>query len=222
MGSGKGGAGGGGGGGAPTSEPAPPAQAADEVLDVADEPSSGVIAGKGQLAEELPLEQREVIRHYTGLTSSTPFTMISAEDLNFYLRGGHTLITAAEAKLYKQYQKELNKNLSKIRSYRGDVYRVIQDKSGTIASKYSPGNIVKQNDFLSTSRSRVAAVFPYDRATRGKTRFKIQSKTGKPIEKISNHPREHEVLFRSGTSFKVTSKTWNTQQETWDITLTEL
>jgi hypothetical protein len=109
-----------------------------------------------------------------------------------------------------------------LRDYRGETYRVINDRTGDIAAKYTPGNIMRHQDFLSTSRSPSPSYQPFASARSGQTRFIIQSKSGKLVENISEYTAEREVLFRSGTKFKVTSKTYNTARGTWDITLTEI
>jgi len=238
MGSGKGGAGGGGGGGGgPTKQPAQPAQPAEEVLDpidkegynLYDDPAmiddvnpGGTLTGTGKMASNLPEKDRQAIEAYTGkyVTGGERFAQITAEDLNSYLRTG--TISNSLKNPAKNYAKELNKNLSKVRSYKGETYRIVRDSGGGIAQKYTPGNIVRQPDFISASRSTMASSFPYARAKQGHTRFKIQSKTGKPIEDVSRFPGEMEVLYKSGTKFSVTSKTWNQARNTWDITLTEL
>lgn len=228
MGSGSGGSGGGGGGGGELGQPAPPSQSAEEVLgparvlDTSDINPGGQITGQGELVENLPTQDIETIRSYTGGAMVKPKVMaLKADDLNSILREPYTAPQVMK-KAARVYEKDLNMSLSKVKSYKGETYRVIEDSGGAIAAKYSPGNIVKQNEFISTSRSPNAAAFSYTRARSGSTRFKIQSKTGKPIEKTSYHQTEHEVLFRSGSRFKVTSKTWNEARNTWDIGLTEI
>lgn len=240
MGSGKGGGGGGGGGGgeAPTEGPAPPGQSAEEVLGEGDnfEPTEidkilgtaeidanpgGRVVGKGKLAENLSEQDQATIRSYTGgMTTRTDVAPVTAEELNSILRNP----AAASQRMQqaaKIHKKDLNTSLSKVKSYKGETYRVISDPKGGVAGKYTPGSIVKQNDFISTSRATNASSFPYAKVS-NMTRFKIKSKTGKPIEKIAHHRGEQEVLFRSGTSFRVTGKKWNQPRQSWDITLEEI
>jgi len=238
MGSGKGGAGGGGGGGGgPTKQPVQPAQPAEEVLDpvdkkgynLYDDPAmiddvnpGGTLTGTGKMASDLPEKDRQAIEAYTGkiVPGGEKYTGLNAEKLNEYLRGAD--YPGEMVKRARNYTKELNANLSKVRSYKGETYRIVRDSGGGIAQKYTSGNIVRQPDFISASRSTMASSFPYARAKQGFTRFKIQSKTGKPIEGVSRFPGEMEVLYKSGTKFSVTSKTWNSARNTWDIELTEL
>lgn len=235
MGGGKGGsAGGGGGGGGEAAGGAPPPETVKlpkkseiyESMVVGTDPTinpGGKLVGKGVKAENLSAEAQKSIKAYTGskVPGGERFS-VKPEQLNKVLRGETSGLTKAKVSQAKAYQKELNESLSKLRSYKGETYRTISDFDSKIASKYIPGKIVRQPEFTSTSRVPSASYKPFHGASSGSTRFKVQSKTGKLIEKISEYKAEKEVLFRSGTNFKVTSKTWNPGRGTWDISLTEL
>ena len=69
-------------------------------------------------------------------------------------------------------------------------------------AKYSVGEVVTEKGFVSSSRDefeRFDSARPH--------RLLIHSKNGKIIEKISVLPLEYEVLFKSGTKFKVLKRT---------------
>ena len=231
MGSGKGGGGGGGGGG--------PSQPASELLGSAgnydyetltrDRPHliddvnpGGVLTGKGKLIQDLPAKDQATIRSYTGGALQKEGVLpLKAEELNEILRSPAGLQPAFRVKAANIHSADLKRSLSKLKSYEGEVYRTINDVGGKIAAKYKPGKIMRQKDFLSTSRSTDASIFSYARTT-GSTRFKIKSKAGKSVEQISNFKSEREILFKAGTKFKVESKVWNEGRRTWDISLTEV
>lgn len=251
MGSGSSNASGGGGGGGASAQQGPgappqPVQPFDNPTQIAnytqpDDPSvnpGGQLVGPGVDVTKLTKYEQEAIEAYTGKWIKTAegarFKGLNAEELNRYLydrdgfiqrlkNKGKTpgeiadLLTRAEG-----FKTELNAHLAKVRSYSGEVYRVINDSSGALAGRYVPGKIVTLNEFVSTSRSLNASSFPFIRAKTGKTRFIIQSKSGKMVEKISEFTTEREVLFRSGTSFRVVSKTYNKSRQTWDIRLAEI
>lgn len=251
MGSGSSNASGGGGGGGAAAQQGPgappqnipPHQTANQLTDFIepDDPTvnpGGQLVGPGVEVTKLTKYEQEAIEAYTGKWIKTAggdrFKGLNAEELNRYLydrdgfiqrlkNKGKTpgeiadLLTRAEG-----FKTELNAHLAKVRSYRGEVYRVIDDYGGSLAGRYVPGKTVTLNEFVSTSRALDASSFPFIRAQTGKTRFIIQSKSGKMIEKISEFTTEREVLFRSGTSFRVISKTYNKSRQTWDIRLAEI
>lgn len=95
--------------------------------------------------------------------------------------------------------KELNKALEKLPPYVGVTKRGAILKQSDIAL-YKPGMVVEERGFMSTSKSK-----PWNG-----TKFVVHGKTGRDISKLSTHPGEAEVLFRSGTRFKVVSNDGDT------------
>jgi ADP-ribosyltransferase exoenzyme len=94
----------------------------------------------------------------------------------------------------------LNNAIEKLPTYSGTVYRKADLTSGT-AAMYKKGMIVEERGFTSTSKN-------YGTWS-GSYRFTIVSKTGRDVSRISSHSSEAEVLFRSGTRFKVTGVNGN-------------
>lgn len=191
----------------------------------------GQLVGEGGLVENMPKEVQDSIVAYTGgeVTGGARFGRMSAEELNRVLRDPEFReslgrLDPARLKIADAYQKELNRSLDRLRSYKGEVYRTIDDATGNIAKKFEPGRPYKFDEFLSTSRSTNPSYKPFADARRGQTRFKIEAtgKGGKWVEKISEFTPEREVLFKSGSRFMVTSRKFNAQRGTWDISLREI
>lgn len=94
----------------------------------------------------------------------------------------------------------LNAALDKMPNHVGTVYRKA-DLSAEVASLYRPGMIVEERAFTSSSKN--------SGEWGGNHRYEISSLTGKDVSRMAIHPSEQEVLFRSGTRFRVISKTGN-------------
>ncbi len=88
---------------------------------------------------------------------------------------------------------KLNSALDKLPSHRGEVTRGTHLDEEMI-SLYKPNMIVEERGFTSTSTGEGFG---------GNVKFKITSKSGKDIKKLSTHQSENEILFKSGTRFKV-------------------
>lgn len=95
--------------------------------------------------------------------------------------------------------KHLNRALDKLPAYKGEVTRRVPFDTNTmmkIDQLYPVGMIREERGFTSTSKDT-------DKWT-GNVVFKIMSKSaGKDISRMSLHSNEQEVLFKSGTYFKV-------------------
>lgn len=127
-----------------------------------------------------------ILREYTGH---------SAQQINAELRSNKPSLKALS------FARILNRALNKLPSYRGKVWRDIDLPEKTLA-KYFVGEVVTEKGFVSSSRDefeRFDSARPH--------RLLIHSKNGKIIEKISVLPLEYEVLFKSGTKFKVLKRT---------------
>lgn len=90
--------------------------------------------------------------------------------------------------------KALNTALDKMPIAKGTFYRKA-NLPPDIAALYKPGKIVEERGFTSTSMN--------SGTWSGDYRYTIHGKTGRRISGISMHPSEAEVLFKSGTRFKV-------------------
>lgn len=116
------------------------------------------------------------------------FTQYAFQETNKALRKKVT------TRAIRRHVKVLNEALKKLPPHEGTTHRSA-DISRSVAKKYKPGMIIEERGFLSTSKSN-----------RGESdNFEIRGKTGRDISALSHLPREQEVLFRSGTRFRVLS-----------------
>ena len=97
----------------------------------------------------------------------------------------------------KAKQALLDSALSKLPDHKGEVFRGVDKKMN-----FEVGAVVKDGGFSSSSPNKDIATINFS----GGTLFKIKSKTGKNITDMSRFRSESEVLFKSGTGFKVTGK----------------
>jgi hypothetical protein len=116
------------------------------------------------------------------------YTYTAHECLNRYLRQ-----TDVKSKSVDYYVDRLNQTLDKLPDYEGFVVRGATLPI-EIKAQHSKGKIVTYEAFTSTSTKSK----PW-----GDQTFLIYSKTGKPVMNISMANSEYEVLFKSGTKFKV-------------------
>ncbi|MET8878369.1 ADP-ribosyltransferase [Nocardia sp. NPDC004604] len=162
---------------------------------------------KAPTAKELGLTDEEyaAISRYTGS---------GYKDLNEALRSGN--LTEEQAARVR----ELNAALDKLPNYEGEVNRKVQLPADVINS-YKKGEDITEDAFTSTSR------FGENNKFDGNTEFTIISKTGKPIENMSNYgpwsgQNEGEILFKSGTKFRCLENTVDPKTMRNVITLVEL
>jgi hypothetical protein len=130
----------------------------------------------------IPTEDLVAVRGYT----SSDYRMI-----NKALRSGNP----EELARLDAYIKTAESGLNQLPSHEGQVFRGTNLKP-EVAVSYSPGEIVTERAFLSSSVSKNSAFA-------GNTEFIIESSNGKRISFLSEFPKEEEVLFSPGTRFKV-------------------
>ncbi len=101
-----------------------------------------------------------------------------------------------------KYVKGLNNALDKLPEFKGQVWRKT-DLPSDVAESLQPGNVAILRGFTSTSKS--------PNVWSGQYTFVIEkSFSGRDVAKISQHPHEQEVLFKSNTGFLVTKRSGNT------------
>lgn len=111
--------------------------------------------------------------------------------LNKALRHG------AKTQAQHDYAVGLNAALDKLPPHKGTTYRGSTVPSN-IAALYQPGMIVEERGFTSTTTDP-------NMKFGGDFKFEVRSKTGRSIKALSNSPHEQEVLFKSGTHFRIVS-----------------
>lgn len=158
---------------------------------------------KGFPSEEIELERyRQFARKisstigmsksFCGMSDTEQFAIV------YYTGSGYANINAAlrseektpEAKAFKEI---LNKGLSKLKKFEGEVMRGASMPDSVLES-YQVGAVVTHPSFTSTSKSVGFS---------GAQQFFIKSKKGHYIAPISGSPGEEEVLFSADSKFKV-------------------
>jgi SPP1 gp7 family putative phage head morphogenesis protein len=138
--------------------------------------------------ELLTEEEAGAIRSYTGNTYAT---------LNTALRGGeYAGNTALQA-----YVEAAQHGLEKMPKFTGDTSRGLNMSAKALEqalSTYTPGAIVEEHAFISTSTGDRAAFS-------GNMFMKIKSKTGVLVQDFSKFTGEREVLYKPGTRLRVIS-----------------
>ena len=118
------------------------------------------------------------------------------EILNQYCNHSLSDLTESENEFLRNSRELLNIALTKLRTdYSGFVYRGIKGKYDL--SKYIEGNIITEEQFISSTSNR-------NKSFVGQIMFTIKSKSGKLINQFSWFQDENEVLFRAGTKYLVT------------------
>lgn len=135
-------------------------------------------------------------------------TKVEALSINKYTRHSYMEINDAlregvMTKELQSYAKILNSALDKMPKYEGVVFRgstLSKDYLNKYINALKNNETITEDTFLSTSMN-VSTANEFGRCV-----FEIKSKTGRDIREISAYgEKEDEVLFRSGTRFKVTS-----------------
>lgn len=97
------------------------------------------------------------------------------------------------------YAKSLNAALDRLPPHVGVTERGSSVPANELA-QYQPGIIIEERAFTSTGKGKKFS---------GNVSFEIHGRTGRDVSKLSSHPHEKEVLFKSGTRFKVVSRSGN-------------
>jgi hypothetical protein len=131
---------------------------------------------------DIPDEQLAAVRRYI----NTDFAMVDT-----VLR----TLDHARLKELDEFIRQVTYGLFQLPSFRGVVYRgtTLSDKA---ARHYVPGHVVFERSFVSATADP-ARRYP------GNTTFVIASVNGRDVSPLSDSPEEQEVVFFTGTWFKV-------------------
>ena len=130
------------------------------------------------------------------LTSLKGYTGSHYKSLNDALRSG--MMTETQY----GHVNRINSALSKLPAYKGVVRRGI---NANLTDRYKVGMIVEERSFTSTTTNSSASF-----GSSTGTKYEIESVSGRAVKSFSQHPSENEVLFQTGTRFKVIGVTGNT------------
>lgn len=129
--------------------------------------------------------------------SSFEYFMVNRYTSNSYAEINSALRNGPTDKFYESAKKQadiINRALDKIASYKGLVQRGARRLPFDVEKAHCLGCVVEHQAFTSTSTGK---------AFTGNHQFVIISRNGKYVAPISDHPKEQEVLFKSGARFKV-------------------
>jgi hypothetical protein len=93
-----------------------------------------------------------------------------------------------------KFMKSLNAALDKLPAHTKTTFRKASLSPEQFAA-YKPGMITEERAFMSTSKKQAT--------WSGNHTFEVNGKSGRDISKLSSHPGEAEVLFKSGSRFLV-------------------
>lgn len=108
------------------------------------------------------------------------------------------ILRKSKGEKINEFGNYLNYSLNKLESYEGLVYRGVNLSNSELdryLNSFKTNSLLREYSFTSTSKSRLIAM-----SFNGNVLFRMFSKTGKSIEKItkfglSGYPNEKEVLF---------------------------
>lgn len=167
------------------------------------------------------LDELEIISIYRYTASS--------KNLNNPLNAGQALTGKLEV-----HQKMMNATLDKLKktkAYKNDTFRGGNLDESLVINKYinKVGEEITEDAFTSSSKlEKVADDFikKFEAADKVKVKYTIKSKTGIDINDMSHYTKvvgenQAEILFKSGTKFKVLSAEKNTKG-IYEIIMSEL
>lgn len=139
-----------------------------------------------QISKAVRPTEALAVREYTGSFYNA---------INRYLRRGRE----PKNEMLNAYERVLNIAMSKLKSYSGPVFRgtdLTEEQFGKYLAAMERKEPFIEAAFFSTTSSM-------GQKFKGNTMYVVRSKNGKIVREISEFPTEDEILFKSGTSFKV-------------------
>lgn len=154
----------------------------------------------------------DVVRHDSKSDAADRHGLTDDERIAIYEYTQGTLAVNAalrssspELAKFQPFITAVNCGLRKLPSYRGEVFRLTTLPAAVLV-QYFEGAVVTDPGFLSTYRD---LRFSPDPKTSPHA-FYIRSRSGKDISQLSSyHGQENEVLFRSGSSFRILRRSEN-------------
>lgn len=129
----------------------------------------------------------------------TDYTSNNYREINAFLRNPDSITDPAERAAMQQRVDAINEALGKLPDRPGTTFRGVSSDLGDL---YPKGSTVNEPAFMSTStNSGVADGFGDG------TSFIVHGRTGSDVAPYSQYPGESEILYGSGTQFKVLENT---------------
>ena len=147
------------------------------------------------------------------------YTSSTYERLNEVIGGwASSVASQTELDLLRNYERLMNKGLSKLPSQVGTLRRDVGYSAATL-DKYVAGATIAEGHFAS-STTKIAGVGTFERSSNTIIYFKTKSSEAHQINDISRYKgSENEVLVKSGQTFKVNSKAYDDKLKKWIIHL---
>lgn len=128
-----------------------------------------------------------------GLTPAEVFALVDYTESGFE-KLNKALRSPPVPEKYRLYRDVLNTALTKIKIFSGEVKRGAESLPEKVLAQHKPGKTVTYQAFTSTSK---------DSGFSGAVQFVIKSRTGRYIAPLSSSESEEEVLFPTGSRFKI-------------------
>lgn len=151
--------------------------------------------------EDIPEEQLAAVKRYI----TTDFGIVDSA-----LRR----LDRAQLEELDEFIRLIIYGLFKLPSFRGVVYRGTT-LSDDAARHFVPGNVVFEHAFISAT-ANPASRYP------GNTTFVIASINGRDVSLLADFPEEQEVVFFTGTLFKVLATEYDVRTDDRFIYLAEI
>lgn len=152
-----------------------------------------ILTNGQKLGKWTSIQEETMIKLYTGGVY---------ERLNNALRGLGAKLSPDLVVVKKWLDRALN-NLPKSEYNKGILLRSMYMDEPTINKLFPKNGVYIEKGFFSTTHSEEALKGWMTQNSHHNVLFKVYGRNGKLIEEVSQKPLEHELLFRSGTSFDV-------------------
>jgi hypothetical protein len=152
-----------------------------------------ILTNGQKLGKWISIQEETMIKLYTGGVY---------DRLNNALRGLGAKLSPDLVVVKKWLDKALD-NLPKSEYNKGILQRSMYMDEPTINKLFPKNGVYTEKGFFSTTHSEEALKGWMTQNSHHNVLFKVYGRNGKLIEEVSQKPLEHEILFRSGTSFDV-------------------
>jgi hypothetical protein len=173
-------------------------------------PEGGQFTSEGRFSDEEHLkairgvvgkdfEHDEDIPKFSGLSLGERNTIAEYSDSKAFLGVNAALRSGKPTPEVRDFADKLDSALDRIEDFGATSYRVGSNKPEVLqAYQKAVGKVIREESFMSTARSGSTYL-----ENRRLVNFTIEGKHGKDISRIARERGEREVLFKSGSQFRV-------------------